>query len=149
MRGAGASRCRDNQRADRAASCDEHTLAKQWSRAAYRVKRNRKWLGHGGFGIAQRIRHNVGLRSINHDLLAKRALDVRRAHCAAVVAHVEAVVLQTLLAIFAVSARAAGTDRTRVPTGMSVTSAPMPETTPDTSCPSTIGSLMRTVPKPP
>jgi hypothetical protein len=72
-----------------------------------------------------------------------------KAHRAAVEAHVETVVLLALLAVAAAPAWAARIDGTRVPGATPVTSAPTRVTVPAISWPRIIGSLSRTVPKPP
>ena len=75
------------------------------------MQRDRERLGHRALGIAHAVGKQVGLYRLDHDLLAKRALHVRHAHRAAVVAHVQAVVLQAELAVAALPARPARADR--------------------------------------
>ena len=107
VRRAGAPRGDHDQRADRAAAGDQHALAEQRPGPAHGVQRT-----DSGSAIAPRRRSAVAtslrLRRLDHDLLAERALHVRRAHGAAVVAHVQAMVLQPLLAV---AAQAAGPAR--------------------------------------
>lgn len=105
------SRRDDDQRADRAAARDQHALAQQRAGAPHCMQRHRQGLCHRAFAIAHRVRQLVRLVRLDHDLLAERALHMRRAHRAAVVVHVQAVVLQTLLAEGAVAARPARADR--------------------------------------
>ena len=118
--------------------------------AAHRVQRHRQRLGHRAFAVAHAVGQPIGLRGVDDDLLAERALHMRRAHRAAVVAHVQAMVLQALLAVAAQAAGAARADRDAL-AGQRSRRRPVPTAsiTPATSWPSTIGSLMRTVPKPP
>ena len=87
---------------------------------------------------------------LDDDLLAERALHVRRAHRAAVVAHVQAMVLQALLAVAAHAAGPAGADGDAVADREARNArAPTASIMPAISWPSTIGSFTRTVPKPP
>ena len=106
-----APRRNDRQRPDRAAASHQHALAEQRAGTAHGMQRHRQRLGHRAFAIAHRICQLVGLMRFDHDLLTECTLYVRRAHGAAVVAHVQAVVLQALLAELADAARTARADR--------------------------------------
>ena len=81
------------------------------------MQRHRKRLGHRAFVVADAVGQAVRLVRLDDDLLPERALPVRRAHRAAVVAHVQAVVLQAHLAEAAQAAWLAGADRDTVAGG--------------------------------
>jgi hypothetical protein len=78
--------------------------------AVYRVQRHRQRLGHRALAVGDVLCQPMRLAHVDHDLLPECTLYVGHAHGAAVVAHVEAVVLQSHLAEAADTARAAGAD---------------------------------------
>jgi hypothetical protein len=61
------------------------------------------------------IGYRVGLMALDHDLLAKSALNVREGHGAAVKAHVQAVVVLAGLAVAAMAAGPRGRDGDALP----------------------------------
>ena len=100
----------DGERADRASPGDQHALSQQRPRPGHGVERNRQRLGKGRLRGGDRRRQHAGLALADGEALAERALDMREAHCAAEEAHVQALVLQAVLAIAAGAAGDAGID---------------------------------------
>ena len=100
----------DRQRADRPATRDEDSLAEERAGAGDGMKRDGEGLGKGGNSCRDAFGDLVALPAFGHELLAKGALDMGHRHRAAVKAHVEAVVLLALEAIFARVARPARRD---------------------------------------
>jgi len=68
------------------------------------VQTHGEGFGQGGQGQIHVVAQGVGLIGFNHQVLSKRALNVGKAHGAAVKTHVEAVVLMPFLAVNALSA---------------------------------------------
>jgi hypothetical protein len=89
---------------------DQHALAEQRPGTVDGVQRHRQRLGHRAFAVADMVCQLVRLAGVADDALAEGALHMRHAHCAAVVAHVQAVVVLALLAIAALAAGPARAD---------------------------------------
>src|SRR6266542_2932594 len=88
----------DRQAADRPASRYQYLLAEHRAGTGRRVQRHRK-------------RHRECLLLRDDDLVTERTLDVRKAHCTAVEAHIETLVGMSFDAVATVTARAARVDR--------------------------------------
>jgi len=74
------------------------------------MQSHRQGLDHGALLVADMVSQLVRLPGLNHQLLAKSPLHVRVAHGTAVVAHVQAMVVQALLAVPAHPTGTAGAD---------------------------------------
>lgn len=81
-------------------------------------------LSHCPFLVAEGVGKTMRLAFVDDDLSAERALHVGRAHGTAVVAHVQAMVLQALLAIVALAAGPARADGDPIALGMPVHAGP-------------------------
>jgi hypothetical protein len=92
------------------ASADQYLATEQGAGAVDGVQRHAQGFGHGALGVTDAVAQGAELARIDHDFLPERALDVGHAHRTAEVAHVQAVVLQPLLAKAAVVAGQTGVD---------------------------------------
>ena len=95
----------DAERTDGATAGDQYPFAEQRPGAVDGVQRNREGFGKGALAERNAVSQSVTLARFGDELLAKSAIHMRHPHGAAIKAHVEALVLLALEAIFAGIAR--------------------------------------------
>ena len=106
----GPPRGDDEHRADRPATGHQHRLAEQRAGAIDGMEGDGERLRHRALAVAHALGQAKRLAGVDDDLLAERALHMRHPHGAAVVAHVEAMVLQAELAVATAAAGPARAD---------------------------------------
>jgi hypothetical protein len=83
------------------------STTQQRARAVDGMQGHRQRLGHRAFGVADVSSQRMRLAGLDHHFLAEHTLHMWHAHRTAVVAHVQAMVLQAELAVATLAARPA------------------------------------------